>query len=163
MKKGLVRVLRGIVRRRLLPRWLGFTAVGLVAGAARAEDYNGPTCYEQLMIFNGPVVTQMAATPNPTAGAKTSRVTATLVDTIGEKTVARATLFIYEYAGFQLIDSVAIPRPGDGAFDSDSEDVSCEVDVSNLKPGDYSIYLVGYDAAGERGWAGSLVLQVTGK
>jgi len=147
----------GGARKGLLPRGLCLTMVGLAACVhrARAEEIM-PTCYAPMPEFYGPSVVQCSVSPNPTAGAKTVRFSAILRDTDGNTLIDRA-----ELSRGEITDTLLLMKPSDGAFDSDSEEVFLDLDVSGWTAGAYTFYIWAYDAGGFAGQAGWLSLEVS--
>ena len=146
MARTIMDLVRFILRRGFLPRSLVFTLAGLAACAHRTRaEVVIPTCYEA-PIDTRPRITGASATPNPTGGADTVRLTATLLAYSGGMTITGADVLT------GLLEDVTAPvMPVDGAFDSDSEDVFCEVGVSGFAPGPLRVYIVAWDSRNESG------------
>jgi len=121
------RTLLRATRENLLPRGLALALVG-VAGRALAQGNEEPlvTCY--LVAPPGPALLQLTAFPDPTNGARVVRVTALGRNYLpGRGGVAGAELFI----GSAGEPGTGTPmKPGDGAFDSDSEWVYLDLNPS---------------------------------
>jgi len=106
----------------------------------------------------GPVTSGVAGTPNPTEGATTVTLTATIDDsTTGGSTITAAEFFI-DVVG---ADGTGIPmNPTDGTLDSPTEGVTVSGDPG-LPPGDYTLFVHGRDSAGNWGGTDSVALEVT--
>ncbi len=142
-------------RKGLLPSGLVFGLAGLIASGLRADDGVPITCYAPLPVYSGPVIRSIRALPNPTRGAKTVRVVATLVGYNGER-VAGADF----YGSFS--DYKRIPmKPTDDAFDSDSEDVYLDLNVSGWAEGIHIVYVQGYNEFEEEGPPERVPLEIT--
>ncbi|MCK5309907.1 MAG: Ig-like domain-containing protein, partial [Thermoplasmata archaeon] len=109
--------------------------------------------------LTGPVTSGIDVTPNPTAGAGTVTLTATVDDsTTGGSTITEAEYFV---------DSVGADGSGiamtasDGTFNAISEGVEVIIDVSGWADGTYTLYVHGRDSAGNWGATISIVLSVT--
>jgi len=140
---------KGLVPRVLAFAWAGFgSAVGLAC----------ITCYAPMPENEGPYVNQMKAYPDP-KGARIVKVEALLVDRWGKKGkgVKGAEVFVGK-GGEAGTGTPALPK--DGAFDSDSEEVYCEVDVSGLAPDTLVIYLHGQDVQDLWGYLDSVVVEL---
>jgi len=108
---------------------------------------------------DGPATSGTAAVPNPTDGASTVTVTATVDDTAtGGSNIAAAEYFVgvlgVEGAGTAMAAS-------NGAFNEVSEGVTANVNASGLAVGAHSIFVRGQDAAGNWGAADSTTLTVS--
>ncbi|MEO0180466.1 MAG: hypothetical protein ABIM74_01240 [candidate division WOR-3 bacterium] len=150
--RGLCRLLFLGARKGVLPSGLVFGLLGFLASGLSAEDI-APTCYVPMPSYYGPGITSLIVFPNPTEGARTVRVVATVITYSPEPgdthRVARAELCartesFEEIPGFTQKSM----KPSDGSFDSDSEDVYLDLDVSGWPYGNYWIYVVGYDESG---------------
>lgn len=105
---------------------------------------------------NGPTVTAVNATPNPTNAAPQATLTANASD-------AATNIVAAEW--FEGID----PGPGnatpmlatDGAFDSPNEGLTAVVDVTVMPNGDHTLYVRAKDAAGNWSTTASVVLTVS--
>ena len=109
--------------------------------------------------LTGPVTSGVSATPNPTDGAGTVTLTATVDDsTTGGSNIAEAEYFV---------DSVGADGSGtlmvasDGNFNSVTEGVTASIDVSGWALGTYTLYVHGRDASGNWGATDSTILDVT--
>jgi thermitase len=107
----------------------------------------------------GPVTSGVAASPNPTAGAASVTLTATISDvSTGGSDIAGAEYFI-DTIGAN--GSGTLMSASDGAFDSPTEGVTATIDVSGLSVGDYTLYVHGQDANGYWGGTSSTQLNIT--
>ncbi len=94
----------------------------------------------------GPLASGAAALPNPTNGAASTTLTATIDDTTtGGSTIAAAEYFIGADPGVGLGTAMAA---ADASFNSVSENVTVSVDVSLLADGPYSLFVRGQDSEG---------------
>jgi thermitase len=107
----------------------------------------------------GPITSGAVASPNPTAGAASVTLTATISDvTTGGANITGAEYFI----GTIGDDGSGTPMSAsDGAFDSPTEGVTATIDVSGLSVGDYTLYVHGMDAENNWGDTSSTVLNIT--
>jgi len=179
---GIARALISAMRKGLIPRGLAYPVMGfaislLAAGESGLMDtvkagvqkvrgeLSGPgevpyvLCYKVAPSNRGPAVISLTAVPNPTNGAKTVRVSATLIDDYGNDLgVAGATLTMEASPDLAM-------KPTDGKFDSDSEDVYLDLEVSSLVinrvTGKYTIAVSGTDNEGAEGGAEFLDIEVT--
>jgi hypothetical protein len=104
----------------------------------------------------GPVTSGVAASPNPTAGATSVTLTATISDvSTGGSDIAGAEYFIDDGSGIAM-------SAADGTFDSPTEAVTATVDVSGLSTGDHTLYVHGKDSANNWGSTSSTQLSKTG-
>lgn len=107
----------------------------------------------------GPVTSGVAAAPNPTNGAASVTLTATADDTTtGGSNIA---------AGEYFVDTLGVAGTGtamsasDGSFDSATEGVTTNVDVTGLPLGAHNLYVRSRDSAGNWGGAAVVSLDVT--
>jgi fibronectin type 3 domain-containing protein len=107
----------------------------------------------------GPVTSNVVADPNPTDGATSVTLTASVDDsTSGNSSIYAAEYFV----GTVGEDGNGTPMSAsDGAFDSSTEEVIASIDVSGWAIGTYTIYVHGMDAVGNWGTTSSVVLEVT--
>ncbi len=150
-------------RKGLLPSGLVFGLAGLIASGLRADDGVPITCYAPPPIeYYGPITRSVNAFPNPTVGAKTVRVVATLVGYSEGQRVAGADLYVRTESHEEVPGAGSKPmKPVDGEFDSDSEDVYLDLNVSDWAPGSYWIHVSGYSETGEEGISYAVNLEVT--
>lgn len=107
---------------------------------------------------SGPVVSNVAVSPNPTGGAASVTLTADLSDVAqGGSNVVAAEYFVDTTGG---TGSGAAMAAADGAFNSPAETVSANLNVSGLSDGSHQLYVRGRDAAGNWGSLGSTALVV---
>jgi hypothetical protein len=111
-----------------------------------------------LLDTEGPAVLSIGANPNPTRGAETITLTSLIDDlTSGSSMVVAAEYFV---------DTVGSSGSGvsmsasDGAFDSLSENVRADINVSGWTYGNYTLYVHGRDSAGNWGDMVSVLLNV---
>jgi len=143
-----------VVRSQLTPtvRIVLQDSRGIVVGAVRTlVNYEEDT--------EGPRVRSVFASPSPTHGLSTVTLTATIDDLLtGFSNIECAEYFVNEVGP----NGSGIPMsPSDGRFDSPSEEVTAEINVSSWAPGNYTIYVHGRDAAGFWGEAVPVTIEVT--
>jgi hypothetical protein len=132
------------------------------------EDMLGKTNCTEVMSFDvgtpgpdttGPETTNVVANPNPTNGANTVTLTANVDDsTTGNSIIAAAEYFVDTVGGDGTGTAMSA---SDAAFDSITEGVTADIDVSGWAVGNYTLYVHGKDAAGNWGGTESVVLEVT--
>jgi endogenous inhibitor of DNA gyrase (YacG/DUF329 family) len=107
----------------------------------------------------GPMTSDVSADPDPTNGADTVTLTADIDDsTTGNSDIVEAEYFVDTIG----TDGDGTPmNPSDGAFDSATEGVTADIDVSGWDVGSYTLYVHGNDSAGNWGTAASVALEVT--
>lgn len=107
----------------------------------------------------GPAASNVLATPNPTGGAGTVALSASIDDSFtGNSTIAAAEYFVNTTGS----NGTGTPMSAsDGAFNSQFEKVTANINVSGWAPGYYTLYVHGNDSAGNWGAAASVVLEVT--
>ncbi len=107
----------------------------------------------------GPTSSGLAAVPNPTNGASSVALSATVTDTgTPVSNIAAAEYFV---------DAVGVNGSGtamaatDGVFNATTEGVQTNLNAGALALGDHTVYVHGRDAAGNWGPTASLVLTVS--
>ncbi len=106
-----------------------------------------------------PATSSVAASPNPTDGASSITLTATVDDSsTGNSNIAAAEYFIDTDPGQGLGTAMSA---SDTTFDSATENVTASVDVSSLADGTYTLYVRGQDSEGNWGATDSVVLTVS--
>lgn len=107
----------------------------------------------------GPATTGVSAAPNPSGGAASVTLTATVSDAAsGGSNVAQAEYFV---------DAQGSPGTGnamlaaDGSFNSATEAITATVPLTGLPAGNHTLYVRGRDAAGNWGGFSSTVLNVS--
>jgi DNA-dependent RNA polymerase auxiliary subunit epsilon len=132
------------------------------------EDMQGKTNCTDIMSFDvgtpapdttGPITSNVAAEPNPTNGADTVTLTATIDDSTTGNSVITAAEYFVDTVGSNGTGTAM--SASDGAFDSATEAVTADIDVSGLSVGNHNLYVHGKDAAGNWGATESVVLEVT--
>jgi len=107
----------------------------------------------------GPVTSAVSATPNPTEGAATVTLTANVDDSsMGGSNIAEAEYFVDTVGGDGTGTAMSA---SDGNFNSPTEDVTVDIDVSGWSTGTYTLYVHGRDAVGNWGATASTTLDVT--
>ena len=115
-----------------------------------------PVCYKPAP--PDPGIIQVSAIPNPSLGADTVRVSAIVMDIVNQRPLSGATLQLFQADTY---DESWPMKPLDGKFDSDSEGVFFDLDVSGLAPGDYYLYISSLNEEGDPGTPAYLMLRVT--
>ena len=106
----------------------------------------------------GPLVTQLVATPNPTMAATATTVQVTISDeTTGGGIVSYAEYFWGADPG---IGKGSVLMPDDGSYDSTIEDATLNIDVTSLPVGIYTLGFRGRDQSGNWGPLRILTLYV---
>ncbi|MEA1894766.1 MAG: S8 family serine peptidase [Euryarchaeota archaeon] len=106
----------------------------------------------------GPITSDVSADPNPTNGADSVTLTASISDfTTGNSNIATAEYFIDTVGADGTGTSM---NPSDGSFNSATEDVTADIDVSGWAADSYTLYVHGNDSAGNWGATASLALEV---
>ena len=107
----------------------------------------------------GPVTSSVAASPDPTNGAASVTLTATIDDTTtGGSSIAAAEYFVDVLGPAGTGTSMAA---ADASFDSVSEGVTASVDVSALSLGAHNLFVQGQDSAGNWGSSDVVAFSVT--
>jgi plastocyanin len=107
----------------------------------------------------GPLTSSVAASPDPTNGAASVTLTATVDDsTTGGSTIFAAEYFVDVLGGAGTGTAMAA---SDAAFDGVSEGVTASVDVSALSLGSHNLFVQGQDSAGNWGGADVVAFDVT--
>ena len=121
----------------------------------KSDEASGTTSADDL----GPVTSNVVADPNPTNGATSVTLTADVSDsTTGNSNITAAEYFVDTVGA----DGSGTPMSAsDGTFDSPTEGVTADIDVSGWAVGQYTLYVHGQDAAGNWGTTESVVLDVT--
>ena len=107
----------------------------------------------------GPVTSDVVASPNPTNGAATVTLTATISDTSTCNSIIAAAEYFVNAIGDNGTGTAM--NASDGAFDAVTEAVTAEIDVSGWSVGNYTLYVHGKDVAGNWGETSVVVLEVT--
>jgi len=107
----------------------------------------------------GPATSNVLATPNPTGGAGTVNLTASIDDSAsGNSTITTAEYFV------NTIGSSGTGTPmsaSDGLFNSLFEKVTANINVSGWAAKNYTLYVHGMDSAGNWGEMVEVLLEVT--
>ncbi len=107
----------------------------------------------------GPVASAAAASPDPTNGAASVSLTATIDDsTTGGSSIQAAEYFV-DVLGANGTGTAL--TAADGTFDAVSEAVTASVDVSALSLGTHNLFVQGQDSASNWGGADSVAFEVT--
>jgi plastocyanin len=107
----------------------------------------------------GPATTNVVASPNPTSGAPTVFLTASVSDAgLGGSAISAAEYFI-DTAG---VNGSGTPMSAsDGSFNSASENITATINTATLSLGARTLYVHGRDAAGNWGSTATAALNVT--
>jgi len=143
-----------LVRSQILPtvRVTVQDSRGIVVSAARTFE-------EPRTDRNGPVARNPSASPNPTEGANTVKLTAWIDDlSTGLSNITDAEYFI---GTIGESGSGARLQASDGSFDSMQEKVETTIDVSGWTLGSQTIYIHGKDSSGNWGGFATLTINVT--
>ncbi len=107
----------------------------------------------------GPLTSTVVASPDPTNGAASVTLTATVDDsTTGGSSIAAAEYFVDVLGANGTGTSMSA---SDGTFDGVSENVTVSVDVSGLSLGTHNIFVQAQDSAGNWGGADVGTVEVT--
>ncbi len=106
----------------------------------------------------GPVITNVSATPNPTAGATEVVLTANAGDFDLVSTIQAAEWYVVPDPG---LGNGMTMEAADGAFDDTSEQLTATIDVSTWNNGFHRIWVRAQDSAGNWGAADSVWLRVS--
>jgi hypothetical protein len=122
---------------------------------ATSEEAAGTTAVDTI----GPVTSDVVAEPNPTNGADT----VTLAATISDLSTCNSTIVAAEYFVSVTGDdgNGTTMNASDGAFDFAMEAVTADINVSGWSVGDYTLYVHGKDESGNWGETSPVVLEVT--
>jgi hypothetical protein len=107
----------------------------------------------------GPMTSNMSVDPDPTNGADS----VTLTASISDSTTGNSDIVAAEY----FVDAVGADGTGtsmgaaNGAFDSATEDVTADIDASGWAIGSYTLYVHGNDSADNWGATEQVILEVT--
>jgi hypothetical protein len=109
--------------------------------------------YETVGDTQGPVISNLLATPNPTYGVSDVTLSAVISDgTTGGSNITEAKYYN------PVLNSWDIMDPVDGVFDSPSENLEKLIDISSWPDGTYEIFFRGLDEAGNWGGVTSITL-----
>jgi len=107
----------------------------------------------------GPSTLDAVVIPNPTGEAVSVALTATIDDSATGNSIIVGAEYFVDTVG---ADGTGTPMSAsDGTFDSSTEGVTADIDVSGWALGDYTLYVHGKDAKDNWGSLGSVVLHVT--
>lgn len=107
----------------------------------------------------GPAASNVLAAPNPTKGASTVTLNATINDSLtGNSTITAAEYFVNTVGSSGTGTAMSA---SDGIFNSQFEKVTANINISGWAPGNYTLYVHGNDSAGNWGDTASTVLEVT--
>ncbi|MCH8007494.1 MAG: WxL domain-containing protein [Chloroflexi bacterium] len=129
------------------------------ANIAAGEMVGKITVNAAVVDTTGPATSSAAAAPNPTDGAASTTLTATVDDTgTGGSNIAAAEYFIDADPGEGNGTAMAA---ADASFNSATENVTASVDVSGLADGGYTLFVRGVDSEGNWGATDSVALTVS--
>ena len=107
----------------------------------------------------GPAVLGVDASPNPTRGVETVTLTSLIDDSTSGSSMIVAAEYFVDTAGTS--GSGETMSASDGTFDSPSENVRADIDVSGWAHGNYTLYVHGRDSAGNWREMVPVLLEVT--
>ncbi len=170
---GLAKLLLNWLRSDRLPRALAYPVIGaviwLMGAVEKTWEYSPeyPVYCRALILNRGPGVKNLRAVPSPAVGTKTIRVWGTLVDTVGGMFDPQSKK-IGVSGAVAWVDSIPEGYKGgekmkatDGAFDSDSEDVFLDMDITGLVAGRHRVFVSGWDMEGMLGSPDSIDIEIT--
>lgn len=132
------------------------TAVDNSSNEGEASDEKSGTTTAD---STGPVTSDMLANPNPTNGAGTVTLNASISDSSTcNSVIADAEYFVNVIGGNGNGTGM---NASDGAFNEVTEAVTADINVSGWPVGNYTLFVHGSDEAGNWGDASSVVLKVT--
>jgi hypothetical protein len=120
-----------------------------------SDEKSGTTAADSV----GPVTSDVVAVPNPTNGADTVTLTATISDSSTCNSIIGDAEYFVNATGDN--ENGTAMNASDGTFDEVTEDVTADINVSGWPLGDYILYVHGKDEAGNWGETSSVVLEVT--
>ena len=136
------------------------TTTGTYTVRVYASTYNPwETAYQDItinVVAPGPTTSGLTATPNPTNGATSVALSASISDVNGGNYNVAAAEYFIDSAGANGTGAAMT-----GAFTSPTVPVSATASVSGLSMGTHTIYAHGRDAMGNWGAMGSTVLTVS--
>ena len=119
-----------------------------------SDEKSGTTAADSV----GPVTSDVVAEPNPTNGAETVTLNATISDSsTGNSIIAAAEYFVN--ATGDNGNGTAM-NASDGWFDAVTEVVTADINVSDWPVGNYTLFVHGRDEAGKWGETSAVVLKV---
>ena len=107
----------------------------------------------------GPVTSDVVINPNPTNGAETVTLMATISDSSTCNSIIAAAEYFVNATGDN--GNGTVMNASDGAFNSITEGVIADINVSSWAVGSYTLFVHGRDEAGKWGDTSSVVLKVT--
>jgi fibronectin type 3 domain-containing protein len=122
---------------------------------APSDEKSGTTAADAA----GPVTSDVVAEPNPTNGAETVTLTATVSDSTTCNSIIADAEYFVNVTGDNG-DGTAM-NASDGEFDAVTEAVTADMNVSDWPVGSYTLYVHGRDKAGKWGETSAVVLEVT--
>ena len=122
---------------------------------AASEEAAGTTAADPI----GPVTSDVVTDPNPTNGADTVTLAATISDSSTCNSIIAAAEYFVNATGDN--GNGTAMNASDGDFDSATEAVTADINVSDWAVGDYTLCVHGKDEAGNWGETSPVVLQVT--
>ena len=106
-----------------------------------------------------PVTSDVVANPNPTNGAKTVTLNATICDSTTCNSIIAAAEYFVNVTGDNG-NGTAL-NASDGEFDAVTEAVTADINVSDWPVGNYTLFVHGMDEAGNWGKMSTVLLEVT--
>lgn len=120
-----------------------------------SEEAAGTTAADTI----GPVTSDVVAEPNQTNGADTVTLAATISDSSTCNSIIAAAEYFVSVTGDDGTGTAM--NASDGDFDSATEAVTADINVSGWSVGDYTLYVHGKDESGNWGETSPVVLEVT--
>ena len=108
----------------------------------------------------GPVPGSVVVTPNPTRGAQSVVISASISDVgTGYSAVQAANVIVNSSTGVTMYNGSMSSK--DGRFDEAIEDVTATLNVASWALGNYTVYVKGQDSSGNWGDSSSTALRIT--
>ena len=120
-----------------------------------SDEKSGTTAADSV----GPVTPNVVAVPNPTNGADTVTLTATISDSSTCNSIIGDAEYFVNVIGDS--ENGTAMNTSDGTFNEVTEAVTADINVSGWPLGDYILYVHGKDEAGNWGETSSVVLEIT--
>jgi hypothetical protein len=120
-----------------------------------SDEKSGTTAADTL----SPVTSDVVANPNPTNGADTVTLTATISDSSTCNSIIGDAEYFVNVIGDN--ENGTAMNASDGTFNVVTEAVTADINVSGWPLGDYTLYVHGEDESGNWGETSSVILQVT--
>ena len=119
-----------------------------------SDEKSGTTVADSV----GPVTSDVVAEPNPTNGAETVTLNATISDSSTGNSIIAAAEYFVNVTGDNG-NGTAL-NASDGEFDAVTEAVTADINVSDWPVGNYTLFVHGRDEAGKWGDTSTVILKV---